>query len=108
MLPVDAKHHAPRAISYIPTRRSSDLTEITVNNVAPANVVLTPSPATINENDSTTVSGSFTDPGTVDTHTVDRKSARRNPKHTVISYAVLFMFTGSYQYLATQTVQSTG
>src|SRR5262249_20570051 len=45
-------------------------TSLTVNNVAPANVQLSLSPATINENDSTTLSGSFTDPGTLDTHTV--------------------------------------
>ncbi|MBI4334498.1 MAG: hypothetical protein HY673_24850, partial [Chloroflexi bacterium] len=43
---------------------------LTINNVAPAGVALTASPAAINENDSTTVSGSFTDPGTLDTHTV--------------------------------------
>src|SRR5206468_1651312 len=41
-----------------------------VANVAPANVTLTPAPGTINENDTPSLSGSFTDPGTLDTHTV--------------------------------------
>src|SRR5206468_1609432 len=45
-------------------------TGVTVNNVAPATVQLSLSAATINENDSTTLSGTFTDPGTLDTHTV--------------------------------------
>ena len=43
-------------------------TSVTVNNVAPSNVVL--NSGTINENDSFTLTGSFTDPGTQDTHTV--------------------------------------
>src|SRR5439155_27296522 len=41
-----------------------------VNNVAPSNVHLALSAATIGENGSTTLSGSFADPGTLDTHTV--------------------------------------
>src|SRR5207245_252592 len=43
---------------------------VTVKNVAPASVGLTVTPTTIDENGSTTLSGSFTDPGTLDTHTV--------------------------------------
>src|SRR5262249_15619640 len=46
-------------------------TDIVVNNVAPSGVTLTPAPAEVDENGTTTVSGSFTDPGTLDTHTVD-------------------------------------
>jgi hypothetical protein len=45
-------------------------TVITVRNVAPSNLVLTPSSATINEGSSVTVGGSFTDPGSADTHSV--------------------------------------
>src|SRR5207302_11173313 len=48
----------------------SGITRVTVDNVAPATLQLSLSPATINENGSTTLSGSFTDPGTLDTHTV--------------------------------------
>lgn len=43
---------------------------LTVNNVAPSNVSLTATPSVINEGQSTSLSGSFTDPGTADTHTV--------------------------------------
>src|SRR5207237_663332 len=43
---------------------------VDVDNVAPADVALTVSSATIDENDITTVSGSFAYPGTQDTHTV--------------------------------------
>ena len=45
-------------------------TSVTVNNVAPSNVSLSLSAPTINENGSTMLSGTFTDPGTLDTHTV--------------------------------------
>jgi hypothetical protein len=45
-------------------------TVITVRNVAPSNLVLTPSKSSINEGDAVTVGGSFTDPGTADTHKV--------------------------------------
>ena len=44
-------------------------TTITVTPV-PSDLVLSLSAATINENDSTTLSGTFADPGTLDTHTV--------------------------------------
>jgi hypothetical protein len=43
---------------------------ITVRNVAPAVTDLRLSATAIDENGSTTLSGSFTDPGTLDTHTV--------------------------------------
>src|SRR5207253_2864932 len=43
---------------------ASGSTSVAVNDVAPSNVQLTLSTATINENQSTTLSGSFTDPGT--------------------------------------------
>src|SRR5205807_516936 len=45
-------------------------TKITVNNVAPSNVQLNLTASTINEGSSTTLNGTFTDPGTADTHTV--------------------------------------
>jgi hypothetical protein len=44
-------------------------TEI-VNNVAPANVTVTAAPNPVNEGGTVTLTGSFTDPGTLDTHTV--------------------------------------
>jgi 6-phosphogluconolactonase (cycloisomerase 2 family) len=44
--------------------------QIHVNNVAPANLSLSTSPTAINENGTTTLSGTFTDPGILDTHVV--------------------------------------
>ena len=43
---------------------------VTVKNVAPGNLVLN-GPFTINENDSIVLTGTFTDPGTLDQHTVE-------------------------------------
>ncbi len=45
-------------------------TPITVNNVAPSNLTLTPSVTSLLEGDVLTLSGSFSDPGRGDTHTV--------------------------------------
>src|SRR5437773_1153068 len=52
------------------TGSSSVSSSVTVHNVSPANPTRRSSDLTINENGSTTVSGSFTDVGTQDTHTV--------------------------------------
>jgi len=41
-----------------------------VGNSPPSNLILTPSAASINENSSATLNGSFTDPDTADAHTV--------------------------------------
>jgi hypothetical protein len=44
--------------------------DVTVNNVAPADLTASLSDDDIDENDATTLSGSFTDPGALDVHTV--------------------------------------
>jgi hypothetical protein len=44
--------------------------EVTVSNVTPSDLTLSLSASSINENDSTELSGSFVDPGTLDAHTV--------------------------------------
>jgi hypothetical protein len=44
--------------------------DVTVDHVGPSNLVLTPGATTVNEGDSATLSGTFTAPGTQDTHTV--------------------------------------
>lgn len=45
-------------------------TTVTINNVAPSDLVLSLSSSALNDGDRTTLSGSFADPGTLDTHTV--------------------------------------
>ncbi|MBP7474929.1 MAG: hypothetical protein KA810_06680, partial [Pyrinomonadaceae bacterium] len=52
------------------TGTGSNTTSVTVNNVAPSGISLSRTPTTINEGQSTALSGSFTDPGTLDPHTV--------------------------------------
>jgi hypothetical protein len=52
------------------TGSSTGSTQVTVNNVAPGGPTLTLTPNPIDENGTTSLSGSFTDPGTLDTHTV--------------------------------------
>src|SRR5581483_664584 len=45
-------------------------TNVTVNNVVPTNLILTPSASSIDESGSVTLTGNFLDPGTLDTHSV--------------------------------------
>src|SRR5439155_21472098 len=77
----------------------SGSTAVAVNNVAPANVQLSLSPATINENDSTSLSGSFTDPGTLDTHTVLIHWGDGSADTTLNLAAGILSFSTSHQYL---------
>jgi hypothetical protein len=86
----------------------SGSTSVTVNNVAPSNVVLTPSPATINENDTTTVSGSFADPGTLDTHTVDLNWGDGSADTVLNLAAGVLTFSASHQYLDNPAGQAHG
>src|SRR5439155_444959 len=75
-------------------------TSVVVNNVVPSNVILTANPGTINENSSTTLSGSFSDPGTQDTHTVVIGWGDGSPSTTVTLAAGVLTFSGqTHQYL---------
>jgi hypothetical protein len=59
------------AVSNGSTASSTGTLTVTANNVSPSNVQLNLSASTINENDSITLRGAFTDPATLDTHTVN-------------------------------------
>ncbi len=74
-------------------------TNVTVHNVAPSNLALNLSAATIGENGSTTLSGTFADPGTLDTHTVTINWGDGSP-NTVLSLAagVTAIPATSHQY----------
>src|SRR5205807_139455 len=79
---------------------ASGSTSITVSNLPPSNIQLTLSQATINENDSTTLSGSFSDPGTLDTHTVVINWGDGSSNTTLTLAADVLTFGGaSHQYL---------
>ncbi len=75
-------------------------TPVTVNNVAPSTVAINVSAATINENGSTTLSGSFVDPGTLDTHVVTINWGDGSVPQTVNLAAGVLTFSGvAHQYL---------
>src|SRR5207302_29826 len=79
---------------------TSAATSVNVINLPPANAQLTLSAATINENDSTTLSGSFADPGTLDTHTLVINWCDGSSTPTLNLGAGVLTFGGvSHQYL---------
>src|SRR5205823_5928298 len=74
----------------------SAVTLLTVNNVAPSNVVL--NAGAVNENDSFTLNVSFADPGTLDTHTVVITWGDGSPSTTLSLAAGVLTFSASHQY----------
>src|SRR5207245_10513827 len=80
----------------------SSSANVTVNNVTPANLQLSLNPATIEENGATALSGSFADPGTLDTHTVVINWGDGSNNTTVNLAAGVVTFSGvSHKYLDT-------
>src|SRR5262249_29243658 len=74
-------------------------TSITVRNFAPAGVSVNLSANSINENGSTTLSGSFADPGTQDTHTVIINWGPGETSTTLTLAAGVLTFSATHQYL---------
>src|SRR5207245_1453437 len=73
---------------------------LNVSNLPPSNIQLTLSQATINENDSTTLSGTSSDPGTLDTPTLAINWGDGSSNTTVNLAAGALTFSGiSHQYL---------
>ena len=76
------------------------LANVQIQNVAPHEVTVTPSPSTINENGSITLGGGFVDPGTLDTHSVVISWGDGSSDTTVPLAAGVVTFSGvSHQYL---------
>src|SRR5439155_1328063 len=71
---------------------------LTVQNVLPGNINLGLTKATINEGDTTTLNGTFTDAGPLDTHTVVINWGDGSPTSTVNRGANIFQFSASHQY----------
>jgi autotransporter-associated beta strand protein len=92
-------YHVTVTVSDDDGQSGSASTDVTVNNVAPAAVNLTVNPSTIDENGSTTVSGTFTDPGTLDTHTVVINWGDGSPNTTLNLAAGVLTFSAAHQYL---------
>src|SRR5439155_1324786 len=74
-------------------------TSVTVLNVAPDNVSLSASPATISENPSRTPSGMFSDPGTQDSHAVLIDWGDGSTDSTLSLAAGTLTFSAGHQYL---------
>src|SRR5262249_56780354 len=74
-------------------------TDVTVRNVAPAVTSLTPDPAALDENGTTTVTGAFTDPGVLDTHTVVIRWGDGSPDTTLNLAAGVLTFSTGHRYL---------
>src|SRR5207244_1860295 len=79
----------------------SGSTSVTVNNLAPANLQLSLNPATISENGSATLNGSFTDPGMLDTHSVVINWGDGNSTTFNLEAGVLAFSGASHQYMNT-------
>ncbi len=82
---------------------------IVVSNVVPSNVIVTPSSIDIVENDTITLSGSFTDPGSLDAHSVVINWGDGSPNQALQLAAGVTSFTGvSHRYLDNPAGQPTG
>jgi hypothetical protein len=77
----------------------SGSTSVTVDNVAPSSVTAGVSPSTIDEDDSTTLSGGFTDPGTLDTHKVVIDWGDGSTDTTLNLAANVLTYSATHQYL---------
>ncbi len=96
-------------------------TTVTVNNVAPSALTLTPSAASLNEGSALTLTGKFSDPGTLDTHTVsitwgDGATSTVNLAAGVLTFSASHTYTdnpagqpsGSYPVAVTVTDKDNG
>ncbi|HLN30001.1 MAG TPA: PKD domain-containing protein [Gemmataceae bacterium] len=81
---------------------------VVVSNVAPANLKLSLSAPIINENSSTSLSGTFTDPGPLDTHTVVINWGDGNSSTVQLTAGVVSFSGVSHQYLESPPGQPTG
>jgi parallel beta-helix repeat protein len=77
----------------------TDLTSVTVNNLAPTLTNVSVNPATIIAGDSTVLSGNVSDAGTQDTHTVQINWGDGSPNTTLTLAAGVSVFNANHQYL---------
>src|SRR5262249_12726136 len=72
---------------------------LTVSNTPPSQITVTAGPATINEGDTTTLTGTFTDPGALDTHTVAINWGDGSAVTALNLAAGVFAFSAAHTYL---------
>ncbi|MHB9130687.1 MAG: beta strand repeat-containing protein [Armatimonadota bacterium] len=105
--PANAAYTVNVTVTDSDSASATGSTTVTVNNVAPSAVTVTATPATINENATTVVSGSFTDPGTLDTHTVTIAWGDGTADTTLNLAAGVLTFTApAHRYLNNQTANA--
>lgn len=78
---------------------NNNAASVTVNNVAPAGLTLSLSPASIDENGTAYLSGSFNDQGSQDTHQVVINWGTGEGSTTLTLAAGVLTFNASHQYL---------
>ncbi|HLJ96242.1 MAG TPA: PKD domain-containing protein, partial [Gemmataceae bacterium] len=112
-LPGNAPYAAQVTVTDEDNASTSASTQLTVNNVAPANVHLSFANATVNVGDIATLNGTFTDPGVLDTHTVVIDWGDGSLDTTLSLDADALNFSAAHQYRqalsgnASYTVQAT-
>ena len=77
----------------------SDTVDVIVSNVAPTAVTTNLSASSINENDTVALSGTFNDPGVLDTHSVVVSWGDGSPNTTLNLTAGVTAYSTTHQYL---------
>ena len=87
------------SLAFLPSQSESIL--VTTNNVAPVihDSDLSVSQTSFNEGATTTLSGSFTDPGTLDTHTVTINWGDGQPATVLPLAASVYSFSATHSYV---------
>jgi hypothetical protein len=98
-LPGNAPYPVLATVSDSSGASGSGSTSVTVNNVPPSNIQVALSSASINEGDTVNLTGSFTDPGILDTHTVVIHWGEGEDSTTLNLPAGVLTFSASHQYL---------
>lgn len=103
LYPDNQPGNAPFAIAATVTDSSGESggssTSVTVNNVAPSNIEVSLTPSSINEGDTVSLNGSFTDPGVLDTNTVVINWGEGEDSTTLNLPAGVLTFSASHAYM---------
>jgi len=98
-LPGNAPYNITVTVTDAAGETATGATSVTVDDVAPSNVTAAATPNPVAVGDITTVSGSFSDPGTLDTHTVSVDWGDQSAPSTAPLAAGVLSFGGlTHQY----------
>src|SRR5439155_433901 len=96
--PGNAPYTVQTTVSDEDNASSSASTQITVADLSPSNLAVGFANAAINEEDTATLNGSFTDPGVLDTHTVVINWGDGSPSTTLNLAANVLNFSANHPY----------